>query len=245
MVQVMTGTRAPANDGDAAEPAAVPARPASTVMLVRDGSAGVEAFMLRRAPTMSFAPGALVFPGGAVDPQDSDPSLPWAGPGTDAWARALGLPASRAVAHVAAAVRETFEECGVLLASPPASSTAPLTAPATTADRQRLINGEHTLTQLLQARGLVLRSDWLLPWDHWVTPRSYPRRYDTRFFLARCPRGQSPRHVGGESTQSRWWPAAEALRQARSGDVHLMYPTRACLVALAAAPTVAELSPRR
>lgn len=238
----MTGTRVRTHDPSGA---AVPARPASTVMLLRDGPAGVEVFMLRRQTTMAFAPGALVFPGGAVDPQDSDPSMPWAGPEPAQWAHSLDLSETRARAHVSAAVRETFEECGVLLASPAQGAPGRAQrAPADgsrAADRERLLTGEHTLAELLTARGMVLRSDLLRPWAHWVTPATYPRRYDTRFFLARCPEHQRPEHVGGESAESRWWSAAGALRAAQRGEVHLMYPTRACLQDLAAAATVEQL----
>lgn len=198
--------------------------------------------MLRRQLTMAFAAGALVFPGGGVDPQDSDTSVPWHGPSAAELAGVMGLPAIRAHEHVSAAVRETFEECGVLLATPrdPSEPTR-TTETELSADRQRLLTGAVTLARLLASRRLVLRADLLRPWAHWVTPAEYPRRYDTRFFLARLPHRQEAMHLGGESVESRWWSPAEALERARSGGVYLMDPTRACLEDLAAAPTVDSL----
>lgn len=223
-----------------AVPDGVPARPASTVLVVRDGPTGVEVFMLRRQPTMAFAAGALVFPGGGVDPQDHDPAVPWRGPSAAEWGRTLGLPASAARAHVCAAVRETFEECGVLLATPQDGADPPDPA-LLAADRRRLITGRTTFGRLLAARGLVLRSDLLRPWAHFVTPGWYPRRYDTRFFLARLPHRQQALHLGGEAAESRWWTPAEALAQGLSGEVLLMDPTRMCLEDLVDVGTVAEL----
>ncbi len=238
----MTGRPVPSTT-DAPPADAVPARPASTVLIVRDGAEGVEVFMMRRQLTMAFAAGALVFPGGGVDPQDADSSLPWHGPSPAELGRAMGLPAARAREHVCAAVRETFEECGVLLATPRDRSARPgtTTEPGLAADRGRLLTREITLAQLLTSRGLVLRADLLRPWAHWVTPADYPRRYDTRFFLARLPHGQEAMHLGGESAESRWWSPAEALARGRRGEVLLLDPTRSCLEDLAAAPSVDAL----
>src|SRR5690606_38122417 len=156
-------------------------------------------------------------PGGGVDPQDHDPAVPWRGHSAAEWGRTLGLPTSAARAHVCAAVRETFEECGVLLATPQDGADPPDPA-LLAADRRRLITGRTRFGRLLAARGLVLRSDLLRPWAHFVTPGWYPRRYDTRFFLARLPHRQQALHLGGEAAESRWWTPAEALAQGLSGE---------------------------
>src|SRR5262252_6222824 len=112
---------------------------------------------------MAFAAGAYVFPGGSVDASDEDAGIEWAGPDAAEWGRLLGAPAELARTLVCAAVRETFEECGVLLA------------------------GSVSLARLLHRRGLVLRSDLLRPWARWITPVTEERRYDTRFFAAALP----------------------------------------------------------
>src|SRR5690606_6835837 len=133
-----------------------------------------------------------------------------------------------------------LEECGVLLATPQDGADPPDPA-LLAADRRRLITGRTTFGRLLAARGLVLRSDLLRPWAHFVTPGRYPRRYDTRFFLARLPHRQQALHLGGEAAESRWWTPAEALAQGLSGEVLLMDPTRMCLEDLVDVGTVAEL----
>ena len=219
----------------------VPARDAATVLLLRDGAAGPEVYLLRRVPTMAFAPGMAVFPGGAVDPGDDDPALPWAGPPAQGWAQALGGDAGLVRALVCAAVRETFEECGVLLAGPtPDTVLGRVDDDAWEADRQAVLAGE-PLGRLLARRGLVLRADLLRPWAHWTTPEAEPRRYDTRFFVAALPEGQQPRDVGGEADQRLWLRAADAVGAARDGVLRLMPPTLAALGAVAAHDTVAAV----
>ncbi len=219
----------------------VPARDAATVLLLRDGSAGPEVYLLRRVPTMAFAPGMAVFPGGAVDPRDDDPALPWAGPPARSWAAALGGDAPLARALVCAAVRETFEECGVLLAGPtPDAVLGRVDGDAWEADRRAVLAGE-PLAHLLDRRDLVLRADLLCPWAHWTTPEAEPRRYDTRFFVAGLPDGQQPRDVGGEADQRLWLRAADAVGAARDGVLRLMPPTLAALDAVAAHDTVAAV----
>jgi hypothetical protein len=145
--------------------------------------------------------------------------------------------------YICAAVRETFEECGVLLAGPAGPTTS---YRATAADRlreqERLVTGEQPLAHLLRRRGLVLRSDLLRPWAHWVTPLFEPRRYDTRFFLAAVPPGQEAVHaLDGEADVSAWWSANEVLESGRRGEVLLMPPTLVCLEELAAARGVEAL----
>jgi 8-oxo-dGTP pyrophosphatase MutT (NUDIX family) len=218
---------------------AVP-RDAATVILLRqdasaDGGGGIEAFLLRRTAELEFAPGAYVFPGGSVDTRDADPGVGWAGPGPADFAALLDVPPDRALALVCAAVRETFEESGVLLAGPTASTVvADTSGPDWEADRQALLDHSLSLAGFLGRRGLVLRSDLLRPWARWITPVAEPRRYDTRFFLAAIPAGQRTRHVGGEADEVAWWQPDAAIRAARQRELRLMPPTAVCLAEVGA-----------
>ncbi|WP_327108321.1 NUDIX hydrolase [Nonomuraea glycinis] len=220
-----------------------PARDAATVALLRAGRpGGVQVYLLRRKATMAFAAGAYVFPGGSVDPRDTDQAVAWAGPSPAYWSRAFG--ASEAVARglVCAAVRETFEESGVLLAGPgPDSVVADTTGDDWEADRLALIDRSLALADFLAKRGLVLRADLLKPWAHWITPRVEPKRFDTRFFVAVLPEGQRTRDVGGEADQVTWQRPAEAIELARKGEIFLMPPTHRTLSELAAHPDVASV----
>ncbi|HEY2519272.1 MAG TPA: NUDIX hydrolase [Streptosporangiaceae bacterium] len=225
-----------------------PPRDAATVMLLRPAPAGTEVYLLRRLSSMAFAPGAFVFPGGKVDERDSEGGHGWAGPPPDLLAPALGGPAAGAAALVRAAVRETFEECGVLLASPaddpagPAVDTAVDTAVGTgadwEADRQALAAGSVSLAELLIRRDLVLRGDLLRPWSRWITPEAEERRYDTRFFVATMPAGQRAAGGTGESDRAAWLRPAAALEAAEAGELTMLPPTRITLRELAAYPDV-------
>lgn len=230
---------------------AVP-RDAATVILLRqdaaaDGGGGIEAFLLRRTAELEFAPGAYVFPGGSVDASDADPGVGWAGPGPADFAALLDVPPDRARALVCAAVRETFEESGVLLAGPsPAAVVADTSGPDWEADRQALLDHSLSLAGFLGRRGLVLRSDLLRPWARWITPVVEARRYDTRFFIAAIPSGQRTRHVGGEAEEVAWWQPDAALAAARRRELRLMPPTAVCLAQVGACGQVdaAMLAPR-
>jgi 8-oxo-dGTP pyrophosphatase MutT (NUDIX family) len=184
-----------------------PAAPkdAATVILLRPDVTGMpEVFLLRRSRGMAFAPGAHVFPGGSVDAGDLDATIPWSGPSAEDVGARLGVPPDRARALVCAAVRETFEECGVLFAGPDRGlpvAGAPGGGPVVgapgggldagwEADRRALAAHELSLAEMLRRRGLVLRADLLTPWARWVTPVAEPRRYDTFFFAAELPPGQ-------------------------------------------------------
>ncbi len=244
------GVQRATRPNDASRPPATGARDAATVMLLRDGPAGVEVFMMRRVTGMAFAGGMHVFPGGGLDPRDEQP-CPWQGPAGPALATALGTVAPRAEALVVAAVRETFEEVGVLLASPPGGAPASdVGSPAWESEREGLAAGRTGLADVLDRHGLVLRADLLRPWAHWLTPDFEPRRFDTRFFAAAIPPGQHARHVGGEAADAAWVGAAAALEGYRDGQVAMLPPTVVCLEEVAAAPDVATLlrtprSPRR
>jgi len=222
-------------------------RPAATVALLRDAADGPEAFLLRRAASMAFAARMHVFPGGGLDPRDLDVDPPWAGPSPSWWADALAVDEARAAGLLCAAVRELFEESGVLLAGPDSSTVVDVTDASWECDRQALLGRTVALSELLRQRGLLLRSDLLQPWAHWCTPLFEPRRYDTWFFVAALPEGQQARHVGGESDHTDWVSARAALVQGERGDVALMPPTQVTLEEVATFADVACVlrSPRR
>jgi 8-oxo-dGTP pyrophosphatase MutT (NUDIX family) len=217
------------------EPA--PARDAATVALLRDGHDGLEVYLLRRVAAMSFAPGAYVYPGGSVDADDRDADLRWSGASPAEWAATFGTDAPTALALVCAAVRETFEESGVLLAGPGADEVLPdVSGDEWEAEREALEARRQSLSQLLARRDLVLRSDLLRPLGHWITPEAEPRRFDTRFFLAAMPEGQICRDVGGEADTRVWVRPQDAL----ASDLLIMPPTRSVLVDLSRFEDVAS-----
>jgi 8-oxo-dGTP pyrophosphatase MutT (NUDIX family) len=225
--------------------AATPAEPrhASTVVLLRDGAEGVEAYLLRRQKTMAFAAGMYVFPGGSVDPRDEAlPDTTWVGPAPAQWAPLLNAGEGLAKALVCAAVRETFEESGVLLAgADPGSVVEDTTADDWEADRLALIDRSLSFAALLERRGLVLRADLLRPWAHWITPEVEPRRYDTRFFVAALPDGQRTRDVGGEADLVTWERPGDALAAADRGELGMLPPTAFTLNELSTFDTVADV----
>ncbi|MDP9847394.1 NUDIX hydrolase [Streptosporangium lutulentum] len=204
----------------------VPARDAATVVILREGRESAEVYMLRRKASMAFAAGAYVFPGGSVDPRDTDQAVAWAGPSPAAWGEVFRADDRTARGLVCAAVRETFEESGVLLAGLSEDSVvADTTGDEWESDRLALIDRSLSFADFLDRRGLVLRSDLLRPWAHWITPRVEHRRFDTRFFVAALPPGQRTRDVGGEADQVAWVRPADAIDRARSGQIFLMPPT--------------------
>jgi 8-oxo-dGTP pyrophosphatase MutT (NUDIX family) len=213
----------------------VAAKDAATTVLLRDTSAGPEVYLLRRHAQMSFAAGMYAFPGGRVDPRDADEPPQWSGPTPDAWAERLSCSPATARALVCAAVRETFEESGVLHAGPhDGSVVADTTAAQWEADRQALVGRSLGFAELLNRRGLVLRSELLQLWAHWITPAFEPRRYDTRFFVAALPAGQLARDVSGEADRVVWLRPADAVAGADSGELAMLPPTYLILAELAA-----------
>jgi 8-oxo-dGTP pyrophosphatase MutT (NUDIX family) len=230
---------------DLREGRAEPPRPrdAATVVVLRDHSEhGLQAFMLRRVSSMAFAPGAYVFPGGSVDPRDGDTAVGWAGPPPAVWGEAFGADDTLARELVCAAVRETFEESLVLLAGPTAGSVVDDTRGAEwEADRQRLLDRSQSLAEFLDRRGLVLRSDLLRPWAHWITPAIEPKRYDTRFFVAAIPEGQRAGDVSTEADRVSWLRPADAVERARAGQLFMLPPTVATLAELAQYDSVADV----
>ncbi|HYH34939.1 MAG TPA: NUDIX hydrolase [Nocardioides sp.] len=211
-----------------AEGAATPVEPrdAATVVLLRPDPSGSAVYLLRRHTSMAFAGGMCVFPGGGVDPRDSDHGVGWAGPAPAEWAARLDVDERTARALVCAAVRETFEESGVLLAGTPDGGVVPdTTGEDWEADRVALERHELAFTELLDRRGLVLRSDLLGAWAAWVTPVFEPRRYRTWFFVAALPEGQATREVSSESASVMWLPTSDAPARADAGEVLMLPPT--------------------
>ncbi|MDN5744319.1 MAG: NUDIX domain-containing protein [Nocardioidaceae bacterium] len=202
-------------------------RNAATVVLMRDGvESGPEVYLLRRQMSMDFAGGMAVFPGGGVDPRDDDAAVAWAGPTPARWAVQLGVAEDVARALVCAAVRETFEESGVLLAGPTADEVvADTTGADWEADRVALETRELAMTDFLNRRGLVLRTDLLGVWGGWLTPIFEPKRYRTWFFVACLPQGQITRDVSTESSEVVWLPALDAVRAADAGTLAMLPPT--------------------
>jgi 8-oxo-dGTP pyrophosphatase MutT (NUDIX family) len=228
---------------DAGEAAQVASpRHAATVVLLRDAAAGPEVYLLRRAGTMAFAAGMHVFPGGSVDPRDGETATAWSGPPAAQWAAWLGCDEPLARALVCAAVRETFEESGVLLAGEHADDVvADTTGDDLERDRRGLLDRSVSMAAMLARRGLVLRSDLLRPWAHWITPEFEPKRFDTRFFVAAVPTGQRPRDVSGEADDTVWLPVAEAVARHDAGRLAMLPPTIVALREISAFGSVGEL----
>jgi 8-oxo-dGTP pyrophosphatase MutT (NUDIX family) len=223
-----------------ADGSATPAEPrdAATVVLLRSGEAGPETYLLRRQASMAFAGGMCVFPGGGVDPRDHDSSVAWVGPSPAEWAQRLGCEESLARALVCAAVRETFEESGVLLAGPsPDSVVSDTTDEGWEADRVALESRELSMTDFLLRRGLVLRTDLLGAWSGWLTPIFEPRRYETWFFVAVLPEGQVTRDVSTESSSVHWTPALAAVEAVEAREILMLPPTYLTCLDVAQHPT--------
>jgi 8-oxo-dGTP pyrophosphatase MutT (NUDIX family) len=201
-------------------------RDAATVVLLREGTSGPEVYLLRRQASMAFAAGMCVFPGGGVDPRDFDADVAWAGPSPSSWASRLGVDEAMARALVCAAVRETFEESGVLLAGPSSSSVVTdTTGDDWEADRVALESRTLPFSSFLSQRGLVVRSDLLGAWSGWLTPEFEPRRYRTWFFVAVLPVGQVTRDVSTESSSVTWLGAQSAAAAVDAGELLMLPPT--------------------
>src|SRR5262245_27639317 len=210
------------------------ARPASTVVILRDAADGIEVFMVERHREIDFASGALVFPGGKVDAQDADPG--WGELAAEA------LPGPRRNLLVAAG-RETFEEAGLMLARRrgmqeivDADSADRLVG----AHRARLLKGETTFLDILRGEDLVLAADLMLPFAHWITPERVSKRFDTHFFLIAAPVAQLGAHDGAESVEGFWIAPSQALADAQAGTRTLVFATRMNLAKLARFGSVAE-----
>jgi 8-oxo-dGTP pyrophosphatase MutT (NUDIX family) len=222
-------------------------RDAATVIVVRDGAAGPEVLLLRRHARSGFAADAWVFPGGTVD--DGDCGLPperWDGIEPAALAPRFSEPADLVLGLHVAAVRETFEEAGLLLARHRDGRTPDLTATAYVELRRRL--GDRTTAvdwgAWLAEEDLILDLGCLTYHSRWITPIQEPRRYDTAFFLARAPEGQIADHDRVETTEQRWVTPDAALTAHRAGELFMIFPTIRTLEALTGAGSVDELVER-
>jgi 8-oxo-dGTP pyrophosphatase MutT (NUDIX family) len=224
---------------------AVAPRPASTILLLRDGIGGsgvdgrsrdeIEVFMMVRHYEIDFNSGALVFPGGSVDNGDQEiiarPELYSGGEGLDAGALSFRI----------AAIRETFEESGILLARAAGSKVlidARRASQIEAASRAALCEGKTTFAKVITDNGLLLALDELVPYAHWITPEGVPKRFDTWFFLAAAPPEQAGAHDGKESTDSIWLSPREALAGGASGRFKLPFPTTRNLIRLGKQPNV-------
>lgn len=227
------------------EEASTPAR-AATVMLVRGEP--LEVFMIERAATMDFAPSTWVFPGGRVDPADAgvlalddvDLDLPLGGVG--AWARRLGTDDETAVAVLVCALRELFEEAGVLLASEvngPASGPLVDTTGASWRERRTQVEA-HEVAFTEAVRDLRLRGDLVEAVDRWVTPEFEKRRFDTWFLTALLPQGARAEAVSRESQRGRWVRPETMLDECASGAAQLLPPTRIALERLSRSADAAQ-----
>ncbi|OPG06677.1 NUDIX hydrolase [Streptomyces sp. GKU 895] len=218
----------------------VPKR-AATVMLLKDTAAGPAVHMLRRRASMAFAGGAYAYPGGGVDPRDDDHRIRWAGPTRAWWSRRLAVTETEAQAIVCAAVRETYEEAGVLLAGEtPDSVVGDTTGADWEADREALVARDLSFAGFLERRGLVLRSDLLGAWTRWITPEFESRRYDTWFFVAALPAGQRTRNASTEADRTVWIAPADAASAYDKGELLMMPPTIATLRQLTGYSAAAE-----
>ncbi|MEM9513223.1 MAG: NUDIX hydrolase [Actinomycetota bacterium] len=204
----------------------VPIRPASTVMLVRDASDGAEVLMLQRTAGAAFGAGMYVFPGGRVDPADSGPDVEVCCHGHDDRSASARLGIERGgLAYWIAAVRECFEEAGVLLAE---RSDGGRHEPHPD-DRHAVHDGNVSMAELCRRDDLRIQLADIHYVDHWVTPRGEARRFDTRFFVAAAPAEQTAAHDNSETVDSRWVTPAAALALQEAGELVMMPPTIANL----------------
>lgn len=223
-----------------------PPRESATVILVRDGASGLETFMLRRHLASDFIGGAYVFPGGSLDAADCDDAmLPhFAGVSPAQAAELLGLEPMRALGHWGCAVRETFEEAGVLLAYRD-GALVPMHDDAARAHwqerRRQLLDCELSWAGLLEAEHLVLALDQMVYFAHWITPEASPKRFTTRFFVARVPATQDPLPDLREVDHGVWVSPQEALAQHARGELPMIFPTVRTLEELATFDDAASL----
>lgn len=219
-------------------------RHAATVVLLRDRprEGGVELFMVQRQGQSGFMANAYVYPGGKLDEADSQPeslgcclgvsepeALEGFAPLGERLADDAPLSGAQALGLYLAAVREVFEEAGVLLAQDREGAPLRFDEPEVQArfgrHREALHAGRLSLAQLAEAEGLRYRLDWLRPFAHWITPVVETRRFNTRFFLALAPEGQEPLHDSRETVASAWWTPEEALDRYARREIQLPPPT--------------------
>ncbi len=207
--------------------------PAATILMLRDTSPGLEVFMVVRHHQIDFASGALVFPGGKVDPGDSEVHRYC--DGTDDFD-------AQETALRAGAIREAFEECGILLARDSKSGSLVTAERLARVEHYRdpLNQAEISLVDFLSSESLTLACDLLQPYAHWITPEMMPKRFDTHFYLARAPEDHLALHDGHESVDSVWISPSDALAGADTGQYTVIFPTRLNLQMLAESHSVEE-----
>lgn len=216
------------------DPPARPAtpRPAATLVLLRDGADGPEALLMRRQRSSGFVPGAWVFPGGRVDPSDSGPAL---------YERIEGLPTDPVPdsSFWTAALREVFEETGVLLARDGEGEWVPDASDRRVERLRRgLMEETTTLADLLEDLDAALDVSGMVHIAHWVTPVVEPRRYDTHFFAAALPPGRSARPDPREMTEAAWLAPKQALARFEQGELPMVFPTVKTLQSLSGCDSV-------
>lgn len=216
-----------------ASKAIAPAIASATVVILRDRPDGIEVFMVVRHHAIEFASGALVFPGGKVDPGDSDP----------AWADLAAIDAPAERTNIVAAARETFEEAGLVLARKRGTQSMIEAQEAHgLVERYRapILAGSRPFRDVIAGEGLQIATDLMVPFAHWITPEALPKRFDTYFYIVAAPVDQLGAHDGGESVEGVWIAPQQALRDAKAGSRTLVFATEMNLVKLARHRTVAE-----
>ncbi len=217
--------------------------PAATVTLIRDGAQGLEVLMMKRNMQSGFVPGRYLFPGGAVDAADAHRDIYTRCKGLDdaTASKRLGT-ASGGLAYWVGAIRESFEESGLLLAhTEDGKPIAHARAAELAQHRNAVAKGELAFDTLLRNEGLALEVDALVYFAHWITPPGAPRRYDTRFFAAYAPAGQEPAHDNEETIESVWMSPREGVERHEAGTFKLMTPTIHTLRLFAKYTTADEL----
>ncbi|MBI1262866.1 MAG: NUDIX hydrolase [Rhizobiales bacterium] len=209
--------------------------PAATILLTRDGAEGIEVFMVVRHHQIDFVAGALVFPGGKVDPLDTHESVRDRVDGVEGLDDVL-------MALRVAAIREAFEECGVLLARSQQSGEVIDGARLASLQHYRdaLNKSELGVGEFLEREGLRLAADMLTPFAHWITPAMMPKRFDTHFYIAAAPSDHLAVHDGHESVDSVWIRPADALKEAEAGTKNVIFPTRMNVLKLGRYANVGE-----
>ena len=219
--------------------------PAATVTLVRDAPRGVEVLMVQRNLGLAFMPGVYVFPGGSLDAADGSPDMQELCAGLDDAAASNLLGMERGgLAYWIAAIREAFEEAGILLASDARGALVSMQGPAAEryrAHRRALEEGRSDLMTIARNEGLQFATDKLLYFGHWITPVGAPRRYDTRFFMAVAPEGQTAEQDNQETIAHLWLRPADALDMHRREALAMRFPTIKTLERFAQCSTAEEL----
>lgn len=210
-------------------------RPASTVLTLRDGDNGYEILMLRRNENSAFMPGVYVFPGGVLDGEDGKDDVGF-GMSDDVASARLSV-SGGGLAYYVAALRELFEEAGLLIACTSEGEEVCFSEPEDrdrlSEERRQINKGTLGFADMLRARGLQVDLRGVAYLAHWITPEGLPRRYDTRFFVALAPSDQLAAHDAGETIADRWMRPVDALAAHDRGDIEIMLPTRHNLEAVA------------